>query len=268
MKKIFLTTLIVTISICVLSQEQYVLDLENKFKLVTEVAESSFIRIKPNTPVYRTHELTGLIEFEFPKDTTVAVVMYNYDYIVLADDMFINPKYYVINSFYSTKLDSIVAAKVNFKNLIAARSIPNNTKIIFNEDIEVTVDTTYRSRSKISTRDYGGYITVLGTSGNYYKIRNKKLHDREFYINRDYLDPIVTAQLESNSENLLPVPIRKLNAGQELQAKPSGRSNFRGVLISTFRSGNYSSRTYRRGNTYETVTTYNGETSTSYYTQY
>jgi hypothetical protein len=76
MNKILLTTLIATISICGLSQEQYVLDLENKFKLVSEVAESSYIRISANTPVYRTHELTGLIEFEFPKDTTVPVVMY------------------------------------------------------------------------------------------------------------------------------------------------------------------------------------------------
>lgn len=268
MKKVLITVLIITISICVLSQEKYVLDLENKYKLVTEVAESSYIRIKANTPVYKTHELTGLIEFEFLKDTAVPVIMYHYDYFVLADNMFISPKYYVTNSFYSTKLDSIVATKVNFKNLITARSIPSNTKIILNEDIEVTVDTTYKSRSKISTRDYGGYLTILGASGNFYRVRNKMLHDREFYINRDFLDPIVTTQLESNSENLLPVQIRKLNAGQELQAKPSGRSNFRGELISTFRSENYSSRTYRRGNTYETVTTFNGETSTSYYTQY
>ena len=267
MLKVLTIVLTLVASICAYAQGHIDISPGAKRDHIQDIENTGFLTIKQGTHVYKANTLNGLIVFEFKQDSILQPTFLCGEYFTLGELGYVSPKGYEVNSFYSPILDSIVTNKLNIINSIEAKGINDNSVLTIHQYLDITVDTTYTQSSRLDFENYDSYLLVKKTIGSYYLVHNPAVTDKDFYIKRSYLEERIKVGLEYATENILPLPIRRLNAGQD--PTPSRTRGYTGwKLTSSYSEGGYLSTTYRRGSTYKTETSFNGKTSTSYYTQY
>jgi hypothetical protein len=178
MKRTIALTVIILIAACTFCQNQ--IDATEKFGLQSIVKKNSFIRIKQGTPVYQTKKLTGIIIYEYKKDTVIKPSYYSNMYFLIDSLGYISPKAYILNTFYSTALDSIVSRKLTAINSIKSIGILDSTLIKMHSPIEFTVDTTYTNYSKLGLRFNDSYLFIKKAIGSFYLAHNDKIYDKIF----------------------------------------------------------------------------------------
>ncbi len=133
------------------------------------------------------------------------------------------------------------------------------TKLTYSFDVVVKTDTTFQSETLVSLKNTDH--TFIGREGKYYKFLIPSIVDQPVYSSKRAMDNKILSFYKSIVKKF--VPSDDINF---FSPDIKHYADSPGEFVSSFSSGNYNTKTYKKGNSYITTTTFNGETTNSVYT--